>query len=192
MSNERFVAAQQGYMAWGVFQVDDRRLAHYCGDVIAWQMMAEDEWQGDARRRFVARPVLLTEAPPGLVVAYNGRLYGEWREWCDFESWLRSEGLVVAVDDSDLARRLYGIGDELIESSERVSPSTAGDADRADTLQTLSAALSSCSGFADRISYVIQTGVCSGLVADALSEVAVAEKVNLSARAALNGQAALL
>ncbi|MBR8301401.1 MULTISPECIES: hypothetical protein [Burkholderia cepacia complex] len=191
MSNDRFVAAQRGYMAWGIIQADGRRHAHYCGDVIAWHMDADDERQGDARQRFVARPVLLTEAPEGVVVAYNGRLYGKWREWCDFESWLRSEGLVVAVHDADLARRLYGIGDELIESRDRVPRSKASGAAGGDTLQALSAALSTCSGFADRISCAIQTRVCSGLVADALNEVAVTEMVSLSARAALNDRAAL-
>ncbi|HDR9273097.1 TPA: hypothetical protein QDB24_001130 [Burkholderia vietnamiensis] len=191
MNNDRFVAAQQGYMAWGIFQADSRRLARYCGDVVAWQIDADDERQGDARQRFVARPVLLTEAPEGLVVVCNGRLYGEWREWNDFESWLRSEGLVVAVDDVDLARRLYRVGDELLEDRARLSRATAGDADGVDALRTMSAALSTCSGFAGPISCVIQTRVCSGLVADALNEVAVVEKVNRAARVALDGRAAL-
>ncbi|MCA8285781.1 hypothetical protein [Burkholderia vietnamiensis] len=114
MSNEQFVPAQPGCLAWGIMEVDDRCVAYYAGEVVAWRMEQED-WSIDkARPRFVARPVLLGEWPMGLVVVRNGRLYGEGREYYSFESWLRSEGLVVMAEDADRARKLYGVGDDLV------------------------------------------------------------------------------
>ncbi|WP_155634569.1 hypothetical protein [Burkholderia anthina] len=116
MNNERFVPAQPGCLAWGVMEVDDRRVAYYCGEVVAWHM-EQDDWPIDKTRpRFVARPVLLGEWPMGLVVERDGRFYGEGCEYCRFESWLRSEGLVVNAEDADLARKLYCIDDDLTAS----------------------------------------------------------------------------
>ncbi|WP_138110599.1 hypothetical protein [Burkholderia gladioli] len=114
MSKQRFVPAQPGCQAWGIMEVDGRRVAHYCGEVAAWHMEQDDGWIDAARPQFVARPVLLAEWPMGLVVVRDGRLYGEGCEYRDFESWLRTEGLVVIAEDADLASKLYGVGDDFV------------------------------------------------------------------------------
>ncbi|HIE5946006.1 TPA: hypothetical protein ACXN34_003990 [Burkholderia cepacia] len=116
MSSEHFVPAQPGCQAWGTMEVDDRCVAHYCGEVVAWHMEQSHEGGDEATPRFVARPVLLGEWPMGLVVVRDGRLYGNGHEYYSFESWLRSEGLAVTAGDADLARKLYGIADDLVES----------------------------------------------------------------------------
>ncbi|MBR7986151.1 hypothetical protein KDX04_09970 [Burkholderia cenocepacia] len=174
MSNERFIPAQPGCHAWGVMEVDDRRVAHYCGEVVAWHMEPDDGRLYAARSRFVARPVLLGEWPMGLVVVRDGRLYGDGHEYYSFESWLQSEGLIVMAEDADRARELYGIASELVVGGD-------GDEDLAADLRPENEAHGESEA----------ESACSGLIADAYAELGVRERVNLSARAALDGQVAL-
>lgn len=174
MSNERFIPAQPGCHAWGVMEVDDRCVAHYCGEVVAWHMEEDDGLLYAARPRFVARPVLLGEWPVGLVVVRDGRLYGDGHEYFSFESWLRSEGLIVMAEDADRARKLYGIAGELIVGGDG-NEGLVADLPSENEVRGESEAESAC----------------SGLIAGAYGELDVRERVNLSARAALDGQVAL-
>lgn len=127
MSNERFIPAQPGYRAWAIVGgINGKRYAFFSGDVVAWHMARAEDCDDDDNR-FVAKPVTVNgEGAETIVIRDGERSAFTEGNASTFELWLRSERLTVCATDADLAHRLYGIGDDLIEAAPAATEANHG------------------------------------------------------------------
>jgi hypothetical protein len=116
MSNEHIIPAQPGFRAWAISEGNHgKRHAFFCGDVLAWHMVPTIE-SNDDEPTFAAKPVTVYGGYDVMVIRDgDGSMFDEGSA-TSFKAWLRSEGLILSGADADLASRLYGVSDDLIEN----------------------------------------------------------------------------